>query len=773
MSIAGTKSSLGDSYQDAIALYWLVEMLFGDTIAYVQADSTGLPDSASRVQVDDVVIKYIDGCQFSHRFIQAKKNTPNKGNWTIRTFSDELKKALKQIRSFPDSIITLYSQSPFGEIHRLHEACAQRPHLEALRADGEKSSLALLKTLASTLGCEEEEAFYLAQRLEVGEHHTTNGWRSVTMDRLHRNFADPNKALGVLEKELEALTNKEARRYSHTRQDLIEVLETKGCFIGPSISERDALEAFQLGGSSTSQWQRDIDGQRLERQETNTLIKDLREGKDVVVLGKPGCGKTCVLMDAVDSLGADANTAVLFIRGDEYEHCQDRASLEREGLPADLERVCARLAQSHQVVVAVDSLDVLSLSRNTGPLRTVLTLIDRLRRIDNLAVVASCRTFDFRYDSLLANTTWDATLTCQPLEEITVQQALSRAGLSDVPPSLLPLLQLPVHLERYIDLRRRGGVFLGHSGDALTAMWLETMLKNQAGDRQKIEAALRQFAQQLLSERKTSLSLRRINVNEAVIRRLQSAGLLYVNDKGQARLGHQTLVDTIHSQSLIAEERNLQQFCVDNQQHPFIRATLRTALSLLRHNDPVALRKQVRELVDSPETAFHIKRLVVTSLGEMSPDELGVSFVRWLFSTHPDLFRFFLWSLQAPVWFDWLRQHWEPLWSTSSEADKWQYELTGVSRRWLHVTPSTVLGYWTEVIHQSEQPERLVWEAERGLENGFHAWDTPGLRPFFECILHHAGEHTGGLVSTVAKWVAATNNGDDLLWQFMTQKVRG
>lgn len=102
------------------------------------------------------------------------------------------------------------------------------------------------------------------------------------------------------------------------------------------------------------------------------------------------------LLDFADSVEQHADSALLFIKGDQFARCATEADLIVARLPTDLVPRAARLARHRRVVIVIDSLDVLSLHREHRSLRLFLTLIDRLQRLTNLCVVTACRTFDLR-----------------------------------------------------------------------------------------------------------------------------------------------------------------------------------------------------------------------------------------------------------------------------------------------------------------------------------------------------------------------------------------
>jgi len=77
---------------------------------------------------------------------------------------------------------------------------------------------------------------------------------------------------------------------------------------------------------------------------------------------------------------------------------------------------CARLSDFRRTVAIIDSLDVLSLSRQHDALKLFLGIIDRLEKVDGVTIITACRNFDLHYDPLLRGRSWQHTVNLQPLD---------------------------------------------------------------------------------------------------------------------------------------------------------------------------------------------------------------------------------------------------------------------------------------------------------------------------------------------------------------------
>ena len=113
-------------------------------------------------------------------------------------------------------------------------------------------------------------------------------------------------------------------------------------------------------------------------------------------------------------------------------------------------------------VVVVDSLDVLSLSRDHAVLSYFLEQIDRILLIPNVTIVAACRSFDVKYDRRLAERQWDHIVTAGPLHwDTDVGPLVTELGIdaSGLDQATRNLLSNPRQLALFADIAERTGTF--------------------------------------------------------------------------------------------------------------------------------------------------------------------------------------------------------------------------------------------------------------------------------------------------------------------------
>jgi hypothetical protein len=419
MSIAGKKSSQGDEYQLRVALHWLIRLLEDNSIQGIQVNSVGIPGQDFSVTVDDIVVLYKDerAC-----FIQAKKNQTDHQAWSFsdKTLKEELRKACKQLESTENSEVKFYSRSPFGELKSLIEFCKHFPgDYSAFNREAPNNQSEALEKLSKIVERSEEVTFSLAQRISFGSTDEFEEWARRNHEDLDRLVPRADLVRPILERYLDSHeTNLRDSKYVITREDVLSQLAEKGLSPTPKRSEAEILKDFKVASAIGRKWLCTIDGKKIPRAELSQIIEFIQQGSRTILLtDRPGSGKTCLLLDLADYIEKSSPWGLLFIKGDQFTGVgAEQDLLVATELPEDIVGQCARLAGFRRVVVVIDSLDVLSLSRQHSALKVFLGLMDRLERVDGVTVIAACRSFDLEYDPLLRGRSWQQTVNLQPLD---------------------------------------------------------------------------------------------------------------------------------------------------------------------------------------------------------------------------------------------------------------------------------------------------------------------------------------------------------------------
>ena len=777
MSLAGKRSSQGDEYQLRVALHWLIRLLEDYSIQGIQVNSTGIPDQNFSVTVDDVVVLYKDSRAC---FIQAKKNQSEHGSWSFsdRVLQDELHKARKQLESWENSEVKFYSRSPFGELKALAETCRSFPDYPAFHREAPKNQSRSLKRLSKILERSEELTYTLVKKFSFGPTDEFDDWDRRNSADLDRLVPRADLVRPILERYLDSHeTDLRDSRYIITREDVLSELAKCGLSPTPKRSEAEILAAFKTASCIGRNWLRMIDSKPIPRVELSQLLKLIEQGNRTILLtDRPGSGKTCLLLDLADEIEKpDSPWALLFIKGDRFTEADTEQDLIAKGLPEDIVGQCARLASFRRVVVVIDSLDVLSLSRQHSALKFFLGLMDRLERIDNVTVIVACRYFDLQYDPLLRGRSWQCTVNLQPLDfDGVVKPFLQNWGIniSSITTELQELLQLPQNLRIYEKLAKLGTALQPASAYELYNSFLEEVVDKNPQLGKKALVGLKNMAEHLMQQRSQSCPKAAFCADEDVVRQLISQEVLWETSAGILAFSHQTLADCFIVRATLAKNTTLAEFILDRPQLPFIRPAVRAFFFFLRVHLPDSFGRQMWQILSHPEIAYHVKRLICESFAEFVPTEEDWRLLRRMFQNYPDLFRRLLWRVEGNVWFDFLVQHWLPEAQTAPNRQNWLLQFVRCLRMWMNQRPNDVVALWRKAITSQWASRQSISEAVCMNLQEFEAWNTEGARELLELLVEDVTDSTRYFFGEfLSQYVKATNSGDKLLWRYITQNV--
>jgi hypothetical protein len=775
MSVAGKRSSQGDEYQLRVALHWLIRLLEDNSIQGIQVNSVGIPDQDFPVTVDDIVVLYKDGHAC---FIQAKKNQTDHKAWSLsdEKLKVELLKACEQLESRENSEVKFYSRSPFGELKALVEFCKQFPDYSAFNRDAPGKQSGALKQLSNIIKRSEEVTFNLARRVSFGPTYEFEDWDRENDANLDRLVPRADLVKDILERYLDSHeTNLRDSKYVITREDVLSQLAEKGLSPTPKRSEAEILKDFKVASAIGRKWLCTIDGKKIPRAELSQIIEFIQQGSRTILLtDRPGSGKTCLLLDLADYIEKSSPWGLLFIKGDQFTGVDAEQDLVAKGLPEDIVGQCARLAGFRRVVVVIDSLDVLSLSRQHSALKVFLGLMDRLERVDGVTVIAACRSFDLEYDPLLRGRSWQQTLNLQPLDfESVVKPFLCDWGInpSSISVELQRVLQVPQNLRIYEKLAKLGKALQPASAYELYDSFLEEVVAKNSRLGHEALSALQNMAEHLMQQRSQSCPKVAFGASENVVRELVSQEVLWEASPGVMQFSHQTLRDCLIVRGNLAKNRSLDEFIRAHPQLPFIRPAVRAFFFFLRAHQPTEFRRQVWQVLSHDEIAYHVKRLICESFAEIEPVEDDWRLLRRIFQNYPDLFRRLLSRVAGNAWFDILKQHWLPEVQTSQNREDWLRQFCWQLSIWANQYPADVIALWREAIaSQWADRQSLIGVVRSGLDR-FEAWNTEGVRELLETLVEYASTERDFLGNTLSRWVQATNSGDDLLWRYITRNV--
>ncbi len=435
----------------------------------------------------------------------------------------------------------------------------------------------------------------------------------------------------------------------------------------PPASREELLTAIHRAGAVLRTYPSDIAGIHLSRSETAQIVEwalsaDAKERLGML-LDQPGGGKTVVMHDVLERLEAQ-KVPTLAIKADTLSSIKTRADLaERLGLPAPVEECARHLAAEGPCIVLLDQLDALSLalSRDQATLDVMLDTLARLRDLDGVRVVASCRTFDLNNDPRLSTIKVDRKFQLRPLEGEQVNQVLHAIGID--PGCLLPahraLLTVPLHLDVYArvvaaDQRGQNPESYRTLQELYEALWrkrIEVVPPDRPSPAERIAAIYR-----LVEAMQTN---RRLTAPVAVLDEFpEAAGYLehegFIRREGSNWLFlHQTLFDYCYARRFVAQGQSLPQEILGGPQGLFERSQMVQVLAYLRGTDEQAYLQELTSLLFAAKLRVHLRLLLIGWFGAL-PDPTGneLRIARRLMQDADGQVRFLQAAGGNPGWFD-------------------------------------------------------------------------------------------------------------------------
>jgi hypothetical protein len=377
----------------------------------------------------------------------------------------------------------------------------------------------------------------------------------------------------------------------------------------------------------------------------------------------PGGGKTVVMRDVLISL-EENGYPVLAIKADWLSGIQTRSDLaDRLGLPVPVEE-CARIMVTEgPFVVLFDQLDALSLalSRTQATLDVMLSTLARLRSVENVKIIASCRVFELRNDPQLSAIKMDQRFKLQSLDKPQVHQILDKIGID--PARLLPehreLIAIPLHLNIYARIigenTPSGTPESFHTlQDLYEVLWQRRIMvvppeKPSLSTRRE---AIYRLVHEMQSNRRLSAPVAALDEYPKARRYLEQEGYIR-REGGNWLFAHQTLFDYCYARRFIAERKSLHQEILSGPQGLFERSQMVQVLAHLRGVDGTLYLQELNSLLFSDDLRIHLRLLLIAWFGALpdpTADEMRIA--RRLMCAADDKARFLQAVSGNEGWFD-------------------------------------------------------------------------------------------------------------------------
>ena len=657
-------SNQGDEYQRLIALHWVVRLLIEDDLEWVQMEAIASPDTQERILIEDIVVGYKDRHKL---YIQAKKNQPAFRGWSLSDLQDILLKTKDQLKRDPNGQVYLYSRTPFVDLQKLKETANSYDNLPMFDSNAFSSVKEIFDNFKRILNISSEEAFNILNHIVIGPHHTFEDWERIIKNDLKQNFIRHTHAYSFLK---DLVTKQSARLnglHKFTKDDLLEDLAKEGLHRAPVLEESEILEKFKTASQIGRNYDTRIGGHKIYRDEVNAVLNNVKAKKSsILVTGKKGCGKTWILLEVADQIEKTHAFGLLFIKGDQFDDVYSEDELiQRLGCEHDPFILVARLSEYRHVVVIIDSLDALSLSRDQKALKIFLSMIDKVISIENVTVVLACRDFDLKYDPQLRDRSWKDEIPLPPLcFERDVKPILESWGINvrNINENQRRLLSHPQNLKLYEKIYSKIPISSTLTEFHIIKLFFEESVEKNSRLVPEVTELLQSMSNNLLKKRLLFMPRFQFKGTEEMIRTLSSEGVLIIDSfRDRLSFAHQALLDYLMIRSYLKEGKTLQEFILEHPQLPFIRPSIRTFLFYHHSMDNKDFSREMIQILGNDKVAYHLKRLLVESLAELSPiTDVEFNLVKKIHVSYPNLFNRFLQRVTLPEWFDAMHPDFQP-----------------------------------------------------------------------------------------------------------------
>lgn len=776
MSKAGIQSNRGDGYQTLVAFHWALFVLSDPEYQWLEVDSVTW-------SVDDVVIGKADGTKIC---CQCKKNQTAFKAWSIADLGDELHKASSLLAKDHTAVVRFYSRNNFGNLAALREYSISYADESAYQVNLGKAYQKTDTELASLLAKH-------APRLSTNEFLSRTSFvvsedldcmQTLLHERLRQLVSNPSAAYDALWTRLDQLGMRVngnghsfATQHRLTKDDLKAVLNQAGAMLIPSMNVAEVRAAFQNTSAIGRIWRRDIGNERLLNPVVNELLAEIdAKHRSILLTGLPGSGKTCVMLALQDELEQLAQTRSdllpLFIQSREFADFATAQDRQAQGLSEQWVEKVARMAEDVQVVVVIDSLDVLSIAREHSVLTYFLAQIDRLLLIPNVTVITACRDFDRHYDRRIDQRTWDKEFTCQPLDWNTdIAPLLVKLGIdaSAMDAATRELIRNPRELALYVELAQQGGSFNVVTSQALAQRYLSTIVQANHALGDAAMQAIEAMATEMLKLRSLAVPTQRFSASQDTLRSLLSHNVLIEMQDGQLTFGHQTLLDVLVISGAVRQGVNLNVFIQNLSPVPFVRPSIRSFIAQLATGDRREFRKQLRTVLTGKH-AFHIRRLVAESFADQIPQDDDWPLIRDLRATYRDVFQVIYTQATRVEWHYFWFKHLVPVLKDAGDVDGLTTHVHRVSQ-WKNDDAAGVIAFWVEVLTMEGVDKAQFVHSMAHAITQIQASRLALLEPLLLILLTLPKQEHSFLGHALAHCMKVGNLDDAVLWHYVAGEV--
>jgi nucleoside phosphorylase len=601
-------------------------------------------------EVDDIVVTFADG---SSNYIQAKENVhDNESVWTKLWNDFETQFNNPDFKRSEDRLL-LHTGDVHNESYVLRELCEHAAHSRDVDdwftrlTDTQKELLDKIKPLLSPpFSTNPDSLLNFFSHIDVEIASLTHIERDLVPRWMPFSNEPPNNLFRLFRDRVGG-----AARYGgeFTAEDLrTRLLAEDKINLNIQPNSDEILAQVKECGAVLRQHKYTFGNtlKHLKRAVVDEIAQWARgitaEDNLALLLDQAGMGKTVVTRDVLLELEA-SGVAVLAIKADQQlSGINEPEDLRiRLHLSDSVERIVERLAERAQAVVIIDQIDALSLSmaRDQKALNLVLDLVARLRLIQNVCIILSCRIFDLNNDPRLKQLEIKQRFTIPDLSEEEVKDILQPVGIDfdRLSPATQQLLKIPLHLDLFalaMESQVVGGGSLSEVQgivslqDLYTLLWRNVVRKTAHGappiaQRERVISLLTDYmhAEQRISAPQSILANSDEPDLEEAASWLASEGIL-IPTRTEWSFLHQTFFDYCYAKDFVEGGHSLLEAILNGDQGLFARPQIIQVLTFLRSVDPRKYLRELNGLLTAEGLRTHLYDLLIRWFGALpSPTE--------------------------------------------------------------------------------------------------------------------------------------------------------
>lgn len=378
-----------------------------------------------------------------------------------------------------------------------------------------------------------------------------------------------------------------------------------------------------------------INREPIPRDEANSIFAAITspDSPGVILVATAGNGKSCILAQVIEQL-REHGIPCLAIKLDSVPECSGSVQLGRElGLSESPVTTLANAAQGQASVLIIDQLD--SISTVSGRKTNTWLAFEEVRRevaaITGMKLIVACRDFDLEQDHrlrLLEDSKLGFTkVVVDSLTDDQIRKSLDAAKLEHfVPtPQQLEILALPFHLVLF--LQGYPELPFHRIGDLYDRYWdrKRADLKSQYGNDSEWYEVIKTLSHYMSDHQATYAPKDVVDDWARTAEHMVSIHVL-VDTGRDYRFFHESFFDYAFARVFCRSSESLCQFLTrpSEDQQLFRRAQVRQIMGYRRESRYDEYLRDLRELLESSQIRFHIKRMVSSELQRIrspKPDE--------------------------------------------------------------------------------------------------------------------------------------------------------